>query len=74
MTSLQWIGNELAARSTDEQENSDKSDCGDVDEDNDSQNRVTIHDRYGSFYNETDLATSFLSHQETSSSSVIATG
>ena len=73
MTSLH-NGNELAARSTDELENSDNSDCGEDDEDNDSQNRVTIHKIDGSFYNETDLETSFLSHQETSSSSVTATG
>ena len=41
---------------------------------NDGQNRVTIHEADCSLYHETNLAASFLSHQETSSSSVAATG
>ena len=58
--------NKLAARSAADPENSDNSDSGEDDEDNDRRNRVTIH--------ETDLAASFLSHQETSSPSVATTG
>ena len=61
----------LAARSTADPENSDNSDSG---EDNDRQNRVTIQEMDCSLYNKTDLAASFLSHQETSSSSVATTG
>ena len=41
---------------------------------NDGQNRVTIHEADCSLYHETNLAASFLSHQETSSSSVATTG
>ena len=66
--------NTLAARSTAVPENSDNSDSGQVDEENDKRNRVTIHETDRSLYNETDLAASFLSHQETSSSSEVTTG
>ena len=66
--------NKLAARSTDDPENSDNSDSGEDDEMNDGQNRVTIHETDRSLYHETDLAASFLSHQETSSSLVATTG
>ena len=64
----------MVARSTDDPENSDNSDSGEDDEMNDGQNRVTIHETDRSLYHETDLAASFLSHQETSSSSVATTG
>ena len=60
--------NKLAARSTADPENSDNSNSGEEDEENDRRNMVTIH------INETDLAASFLSHQDTSSSSVATTG
>ena len=73
MTSLHNV-NKLVARSIDDPENSDNSDSGEDDEVNDGQNRVTIHQTDRSLYHETDLAASFLSHQETSSSSVAATG
>ena len=66
--------NNLAARSTAHPENSDNSDSGEDDEENDRRNRVTIHETDRSLYNETNLAASFLSHQETSSSSVATTG
>ena len=66
--------NKLAARRTGDPENPDNSDSGEHDEVNDGWNWVTIHETDRSFYNETDLATSFLSHQETSSSSVATTG
>ena len=66
--------NKLVARSTDDPENSDNSDSGEDDEVNDGRNRVTIHETDRSLYHETDLAASFLSHQETSSSSVATTG
>ena len=59
--------NKLVARSTDNSENSDNSDYDEV---NDGRNRVTIHEIDRSLYHETDLAASFLSHQEISSSSV----
>ena len=49
-------------------------DSGEEDEVNDGRNRVTIHETDCSLYHETDLAASFLSHQETSSSSVATTG
>ena len=61
--------NKLAARSIAHPENSDNSDSGENDEENDRQNRVTIHETDRSLYNETNLAASFLSHQEASSSS-----
>ena len=64
--------NKLVARSTDDPENSDNS--REVDEVNDGQNRVTIHETDRSLYQETDLAASFHSHQETSSSLVATTG
>ena len=54
-------------------ENSYDSDSGEDDEVNDGQNRVTIHETNCSLYHETDLEASFLSHQETSSSSVATT-
>ena len=60
----------LAARSTADPENCDNSDSAKDDEENDRQNRVTIHETDHSLYNETNLAASFLSHQETTSSSV----
>ena len=66
--------NELFARSTSISENSDHSDSGEDDEMNDGRNRITIHETDRSLYHETDLAASFLSHQETSSSSVATTG
>ena len=66
--------NKLAVRSTFDPENSDNSDSGEDDEENDRQNRVTVHEMNHSLHNETDLAASFLSHQETSSSSVATTG
>ena len=66
--------NKLVARSTDDPENSDNSDSGEDDEVNDGWNRVTIHETDRSLYHETDLAASFLSHQETSSFSVATTG
>ena len=66
--------NKLAAKSTDDPENSDNSDSGEDDEVNDGRNRVTIHETDRNLYHETDLAASFLSHQETSSSSVATTG
>ena len=66
--------NKLVARSNDDPENSDNSDSGEDDEVNDGRNRVTIHETDRSLYHETDLAASFLSHQETSSSSVATTG
>ena len=69
VTSLQ-NANKLAARSTDDLESFDNSDSGENDEVNDGRNRVTIHETDCSPYNETDLAASFLSHQETSSSSM----
>ena len=73
MTSLHNT-NKLVARSTDDPENSDNTDSGEDDEVNDGRNRVTIHETDRSLYHETDLAASFLSHQETSSSSVAAAG
>ena len=73
MTSLH-NANKLVARSTDDPENSDNSDSGEDDEVNDGRNRVTIHETDRSLYHETDLAASFLSHQETSSSSVATAG
>ena len=73
MTSLHNT-NKLVARSTDDPENSDNTDSGEDDEVNDGRNRVTIDETDRSLYHETDLAASFLSHQETSSSSVATTG
>ena len=57
--------NTLAARSTADPENPDNSDSGEDVEENDRRNRVTIHEVDRSIYNQTDLAASFLSHQET---------
>ena len=73
MTSLHNANN-LAARSTADPENSDNSDSGEDNEENDRRNRVTIHETDCSLYNETDLAASFLSHQEISSFSAATTG
>ena len=64
MTSLH-NANKLAAKSTVDPKNSDNSYSGEDDEENDRRNRV---------YNETDLAASFLSHQETSLYSGATTG
>ena len=64
----------LVARSTNHPKNSDNSDSGEDGEVKDGRNRVTIHETYRSLYHETDLVASFLSHQETSSSSVPTTG
>ena len=66
--------NKLVAGSTDDPENSDNSDSGEDDEVNDGRDRVTIHETGRILYHVTDLAASFLSHQETSSSSVATTG
>ena len=66
--------NKLAARSTTDPGNSDNPDSGEGDEENDRWNRVNIHETDHTLYNETDLAASFLSHQETSSSLVATTG
>ena len=63
--------NTLAARSIADQENSENSDSGEDDVANDGRNRVTIHKTDRSL--ETSLAASFLSHKETSSSSVAKT-
>ena len=61
-------------RSTADQENSEVSDSGEDDEENDRRNRVTIHETDYRVYNETNLAAFFLSHQDTSTSSVTAAG
>ena len=50
------------------------SDSGEDDKVNDGRNKVTIHETDRSIYNETDLTVSFLSNQESSSSSVTTTG
>ena len=63
----------MAARSTDDPENSDNSDSEEDGEVNDGRNRVTTHEMDHSLYNESDLAAPFLSHQKTSSSSVATT-
>ena len=63
----------MVARSTDDPKNSDDSDSGKDDEVNDGRNRITIHETDRSLYHESNLAASFLSHQETSSSSVATT-
>ena len=73
MTSLH-NANKLAARRIDDPENSDISDSGEDDKVNDGRNKVTIHETDRSLYNETDLTVSFLSNQESSSSSVTTTG
>ena len=66
--------NKLAARSTADVENSDNSDSGEGDEENDRRNMVTIYEIDYSLYNEIDVAASFPSHQETLLSSVTTTG
>ena len=66
--------NKLAARSIADPENSTNGDYGEDDEENDRKNRVIIHETDHSFYNENDLADSFLYHQETSLSSMATTG
>ena len=59
---------QLAEKSTVDPENSDNSDSGENDEENNIHNSVTIHEMDRSLYHETDLAASFLSHQKISSS------
>ena len=66
--------NRLAAKSTADPKNSDNSDSGEGDEENDRRNIATIYEVDYSLYNEIDVAASFLSHQETSLSSTTATG
>ena len=66
--------NKLAARSTADAENSDNSDSGEGDEENDRRNMVTIYEMDYSLYNEIDVVASFPSHQETLLSSVTTTG
>ena len=66
--------NKLAARSTADVENSDNSDSGEGDEENDRRNMVTIYEMDYSLYNEIDVVASFPSHQETLLSSVTTTG
>ena len=66
--------NKLAARSTADAENSDNSDSGEGDEENDRQNMVTIYEMDYIPYNEIDVAAFFPSHQETLLSSVTTTG
>ena len=66
--------NNSAARSTADPESFDNSDSGEDGGEKDRQNRVTIHETDRSFYNETNLAASFLFHQKTSSYSVATTG
>ena len=66
--------NKLTARSTADRKNSDNSDSEKGDEENDRRNVVTIYEMDYSLYNETDVAASFLSHQETSLSSVTTAG
>ena len=73
MTSLH-NANKLASKSTADPENSNNSDSGEDNEENDRWSRVTIHGMDRSLYNENDFAASFLSHQETSSSSGATTG
>ena len=66
--------NKLAARSTADVENSDNSDSGEGDEENDRRNMVTIYEMDYSLCNQIDMKASFLSHQETLLSSVTGTG
>ena len=66
--------NKLAARSTADAENSDNSDSGEGDEENDRRNMVTIYEMDYSLCNQIDMKASFLSHQETLLSSVTGTG
>ena len=66
--------NKLAARSTADVENSDNSDSGEGDEENDRRNMVTIYEMDYSLSNQIDMKASFLSHQETLLSSVTGTG
>ena len=66
--------NRLAAKSTADPKNSDNSDSGEGDEENDRRNMVTIYEMDYSLYNEIDVAASFPSHQETLLSSVTTTG
>ena len=73
MTPLQNV-NRLAAKSTADPENSDNSDSGEGDEENGRRNIATIYEIDYSLYNEIDVVASFLSHQETSLTSVTATG
>ena len=55
-------------------DNSDNSDSGEGDEENDRWNMVTIYEMDYSLYNEIDATASFPSHQETLLSSVTTTG
>ena len=73
LTSLHNV-NKLAARSTADPGNSDNSDSGEGDEENDRRNMVTIYEIDYRLYNEIDVAASFPSHQETSLSSVRTAG
>ena len=66
--------NKLAARRTAESGSSDNPDFREDDEENDRWVRVTVYETDHYLYNETDLAASFLSHQETSSSAVATAG
>ena len=66
--------NKLLARSAGDPQNSDNLDSGEDDEMNNGRNRITIHETDRSLYHETDLAASFLFHQDTSSSSLATTG
>ena len=66
--------NKLAARSTADPGNSNNSDSGEGDEENDRRNMVTIYEIDYRLYNEIDVAASFPSHQETSLSSVTTAG
>ena len=50
--------NKLATRSTVDAENSDNSDSGEGDEENDRWNMVTIYEMDYSLYNETDVEAS----------------
>ena len=55
--------NKLAARSTADAENSDNSDFGEGDEENDRRNMITIYEIENSLYNEIDMTASVPSHQ-----------
>ena len=66
--------NKLAARSTADAENSDNSDSGEGDEENDRRNIITIYEIDYSLYNEIDVPASFPSHLKTPLSSVTTAG
>ena len=65
---------QLVARSTTDAENSDSSDSGEGDEENNGRNMATIYEMDYILYNEIDVAASFPSHQEILLSSVTTTG